>query len=98
MHEKEVLLREIHHRVKNNLTVIHSLLNLHLQKSPDQAQQFILEGARNRLWSMVLVHDLLYRSENLAEISSLAYLNKLIDQLIVFLKLQQTADLSGKKY
>ncbi len=81
--EKVALVREIHHRVKNNLTVIHSLLNLHARQCDDEGQLSVIESARNRLWSMVLAHELIYQSENLAEINSKVYLGKLLDQLFI---------------
>lgn len=80
--EKDVLLREIHHRVKNNLQIILSLLNL--QESgignPDAIR--ILAESRARVMSMALIHDQLYRSRNLGSIDIGAYLDELLPRLI----------------
>ena len=81
LHEKEVLLREIHHRVKNNLQIISSLLNLQESTTTVPEQAEVLRECRNRVFSISMVHEELYRSSNLAEIDLSAYLNKLITSL-----------------
>ena len=68
--EKEMLLREIHHRVKNNLQLISSLLNLQLRqvKRKDESFEEIFENIQGRIMAMALVHEALYGSENLESI------------------------------
>lgn len=75
--EKETLLREIHHRVKNNLQVISSLLHFHAMRvrAPEDLAAFV--GARRRLMAMLLVHEQLYRSTSLSRIDVAAYLRDL---------------------
>jgi PAS domain S-box-containing protein len=84
LEEKEVLLREVHHRVKNNLNVISSLLNL--QASNIQTPEQALAAFRNssdRIMSMALVHEELYNSRNYARVDMGEYLDKLTRQLLL---------------
>lgn len=77
LREKEVLLKEIHHRVKNNLQIVSSLLNLQLDSLEDpNAMEAIKEG-QNRVKSMALIHQKLYMQENLAGINTKEYLEAL---------------------
>jgi two-component sensor histidine kinase len=76
--EKEVLLKEIHHRVKNNLQIISSLLNLQAEHITDpNARDKYLESI-GRIKSMAIIHELLYRSKNLSTIRIGDYLSELI--------------------
>ena len=79
--EKVVLLREIHHRVKNNLQVISSLLNLQSGYILDKKSLEIFRESQNRVRSMALVHEKLYRSKTLNQIEFSDYINSLAKDL-----------------
>jgi PAS domain S-box-containing protein len=79
--EKEVLLQEVHHRVKNNLNIINSLLSLQALESNTREADEPLALARSRVHSMAMIHDLLYRSKNLAEVPFKLYLEDLVGYL-----------------
>ncbi|MBF0495241.1 MAG: PAS domain S-box protein [Deltaproteobacteria bacterium] len=76
--EKEVMLREIHHRVKNNLQIIIGLLNLQGEYSKDAHVASLLGECRNRIKTMASVHEKLYRAHNLAGIDLSDYIDGLI--------------------
>ncbi len=80
--EKEILIKEIHHRVKNNLQIISSLLNLQSMNIEDQEVRDIFMQSKNRIHTMAMVHEKLYRSDNYAEIDFREYLVSLVDELI----------------
>ena len=80
--EKEILLREIHHRVKNNMLIIVSLLNMHSRRTDNTYLGEVFDDCRNRINAMSLIHEALYQSENLAKIDFKVYLNKLCRNLI----------------
>jgi PAS domain S-box-containing protein len=76
--EKEVLLKEIHHRVKNNLQVISSMLNLQAMHIPDEASQQVFAESQGRVQSIALVHETLYESEDLSSVNFADYINTLV--------------------
>ena len=80
--EKEVLLKEIHHRVKNNLQVISSILNLQSSFVTDENTLGILQESRNRIRSMAIIHENLYRTEDFSSIKFDNYLKNLTANLI----------------
>lgn len=80
--EKEVLLKEIHHRVKNNLQVISSILNLQSSFVKDKHTLEILDESRNRIRSMAMIHENLYRTTNFSSIDFKAYMENLSQNLI----------------
>lgn len=82
LREKEILLQEIHHRVKNNLQVVSSLLSLQSTYIKDDQYKSMLKESQNRIKAMGLIHEKLYRSEILASIDFKAYIKMLVDELI----------------
>ncbi len=79
--EKEVMLKEIHHRVKNNMQVIISLLNLQAKGIADEAVRAKFDESRNRVYSMALIHENLYHSADLSHVDFKAYLKNLISNI-----------------
>ena len=79
--EKETLLREVYHRVKNNLQVVQSLLTLQRQTLPEGPAREALQETVQRVRAMALVHEKLYQSGNLAAVSLAVYVRDLIKQI-----------------
>lgn len=80
--EKTVMLKEIHHRVKNNLQVISSLLNLQAEGIDDRRVLTLFEDCRHRVNSMALIHEKMYQSKNLVNIDIGSYIDELVRSLI----------------
>lgn len=80
--ESELLLKEIHHRVKNNLQIISSLLNLQLHGINDHRVHNALSKSKDRINSMALIHTKLYQSRNLATINFGEYINELVGSIV----------------
>jgi len=81
LEEKTVMLKEIHHRVKNNMQVISSLMSLQLGSSNEPMIQEALKESQSRIRSMALVHEILYRSDNFAAVGFRDYLEQLVRQV-----------------
>ena len=79
--EKEILLREIHHRVKNNLQTISSLLDLQAESINEPKNLEVFRSSQSRIRSMALIHERLYKSEDLSKIKASEYINNLMDYL-----------------
>lgn len=78
LEEKELLLREIHHRVKNSLSIVSGLIELQLDSTDDPKAQTILKNSQSRIESVGLVHDKLYQTESLSEVKLDSYLKELV--------------------
>ena len=80
--EKEVLLQEIHHRVKNNMQIISSLLSLQATHTGSEEAAEILKESRGRVKSMAMIHEKLYHSHNLSQLNIEEYLNNLVQDIL----------------
>lgn len=81
--EKEILLKEVHHRVKNNMAIISSLLELQSMTADDKHFTLMLNDCQHRIKSMALIHEKLYLSGDLTNINVRDYINELISDLAV---------------
>lgn len=91
LREKELLLKEVHHRVKNNLQVISSLLNLQAQELRDPLMVRFFHESQGRVRSLALIHEQLYRSQDLSQIDFAAYVQELVERLA-----QGTGDIAAR--
>lgn len=80
--EKETLLREVHHRVKNNLQTVSSLLSLQSRNVEDVRMKNLLKSSQNRVISMAMVHEMLYMREDLSRIEYKTYVQELSEYLV----------------
>jgi PAS domain S-box-containing protein len=83
LEEKETLLKEIHHRVKNNLQEVVSILKLQTNRTTDEDVRWSLKECQNRVYTMAMVHENIYRTESLSAIGMSAYLEKLARDLLI---------------
>ena len=81
--EKEILLKEIHHRVKNNLQIISSLLSLQSQYVEGEEQQTVFTSSQQRIAAMAVIHEILYEQQDFIALSLTDYLQHLTDSLIL---------------
>ncbi|MFP4470951.1 MAG: histidine kinase dimerization/phosphoacceptor domain -containing protein [Bacteroidales bacterium] len=79
--EKDVLLKEVHHRVKNNMQIISSILKMQERQVDDERLKTVLGESQNRIRTMALIHENLYRNDNLANIQFLNYVKSLAGNL-----------------
>ena len=80
--EKELLLGEIHHRVKNNLAIISALINLQIDNLKDDKSKIIFEETKDRIYSMALIHNQLYLNSSFAQIEFAKYISNFCSYLI----------------
>ncbi len=86
LNERDTLIKEIHHRVKNNLQVVASLLSLQSSFIKDEQIKMLFRYSQYRINSMGIVHEMLYKSDDLNRIDYAAYIKELIDTLILSMK------------
>jgi len=82
LEEKQVLLKEVHHRVKNNMAIISSFISLQSMNIKDEQVFSMLQSTENRVRSMALIHEYLYKSENLKDINVKRYIDELVTMLL----------------
>lgn len=84
LHEKTILIKEIHHRVKNNLSVVSGLMALQSGKSKDSFHMNLFEECRNKINAISSIHELVYKTESFSKINLKDYIGKLLTELEEF--------------
>jgi two-component sensor histidine kinase len=79
--EKELLIKEVHHRVKNNLTIISGLINLQSAKVKDVYHKLLFEEHRSKIDSIAAIHELVYKSKNFTEVNLKMYIQQIVQNL-----------------
>ena len=90
LNDKNILLQEIHHRVKNNMQIISSLLNLQTQYVDDEEAVNVLKESQNRVKSMAIIHENLYQSKDLMHINFVNYIQSLVFNLFYSYSIKET--------
>ena len=80
--EKNILLKEVHHRVKNNMAIIASMLSLQSNTIEDRRLRDLLQSSQNRIQAMAMVHENIYKNKSLSEINIKSYITELIESLM----------------
>ncbi|MXU65688.1 sensor histidine kinase [Oceanomicrobium pacificus] len=83
LHEKNVLLKEVHHRVKNNLQLISSIMNMEMRKNPDPATKKVLRRLQDRVRGLATIHRTLYQADSLSQVDAGVLINDIVDQIRV---------------
>jgi len=83
LEEKEILIKEVHHRVKNNMQIISSMLKLQSRYITDEAALDLFKNSQNRVRSMALIHERIYRSKDLSSVDFGEYVESLLRSLIM---------------
>ncbi|WP_299740123.1 histidine kinase dimerization/phosphoacceptor domain -containing protein [uncultured Roseobacter sp.] len=83
LREKNILLKEVHHRVKNNLQLISSIMNMQIRRAPTQESQLVLRRLQERILSLATVHKNLYQSQGLERVDAGALVEEIVGQLLV---------------
>jgi|GEM_PF-1009291 len=86
--EIKTLLSEVHHRVKNNLQVVSSLMNLHAERCESEKDKIIFSNCKDRVFAMSIIHEQLYKKENLSAISLSSYLEEICSTLSIAYDIQ----------
>jgi PAS domain S-box-containing protein len=81
--EKEILLKEVHHRVKNNMLIVSSILEMQEEHTDDPELIKVLKDCQERINSMAMIHQQFYRSDNLSDIDFTQYLEELLEKLLI---------------
>ncbi|GAB4206278.1 MAG: hypothetical protein Fur0023_15980 [Bacteroidia bacterium] len=82
LEQKEILLAEVHHRVKNNLAILNSIINMNIDNHNGKSIDEILQSLQNRIHNMSMIHNLLYRHENIDSVSVQEFVKKVVDSTL----------------